>query len=584
MMKRFILALVISMASVSAFAQNPGVTTQGAVALNDCAVFVNRFQIKSAGDDCAGLAPVQSVFGRIGAVVAATNDYNFNQLAGSIACSQYAALAGDITTPSGSCTTTLATVNSNVGTFGSATACPTITVNAKGLITAASAATCTPAFGSLTGSIAIGQIPNSLITYAKIQNMTAATVLGNPTGGAAAPSEITLGTNLSFAGSVLNATGGGGLSGSARTVTSADTVVAGDCNNEIQLGTGSSGMFSLTLPASGLCSAGDVITVTNYDTGRGKQLISFPGEVGCILWPKQTVIVQQSNTGWTVASNPGRFKPTGNILWNVDNVNGNDTCVADGFGTGSQAFKTIPYAYRKWSQHLDGSLTAAGNYVRATIVDTTLTITTDITIYGPPAPGYIEFTGFMPFQIVGAGVFTTSVTSSTAAVHLFQIQGGARVMVDQIRVASTGTGNAGCFLVAEGKLQIGYPSTGAVNFDKCTNTAINAAGNSLINIYGSITVLTTGTYGNFAILESGARGFFNAAVAISGTPSWTTAFINADYNSVWDMSGFTNPTPGSPTGPRYNVTGNATIFTSGFGCANIPGSTAGSAALNGICF
>lgn len=46
---------------------------------------------------------------------------------------------------------TLATVNSNVGSFGSATQCTSVTVNAKGLITAASQATCTPAVGSITG-------------------------------------------------------------------------------------------------------------------------------------------------------------------------------------------------------------------------------------------------------------------------------------------------------------------------------------------------------------------------------------------------------------------------------------------------
>lgn len=45
----------------------------------------------------------------------------------------------------------LATVNSNVGTFGSATAASQITVNAKGLITAASGVTITPAVGSVTG-------------------------------------------------------------------------------------------------------------------------------------------------------------------------------------------------------------------------------------------------------------------------------------------------------------------------------------------------------------------------------------------------------------------------------------------------
>ncbi len=46
---------------------------------------------------------------------------------------------------------TLATVNSNVGSFGSATAVASFTANAKGLITAASNVTITPAVGSITG-------------------------------------------------------------------------------------------------------------------------------------------------------------------------------------------------------------------------------------------------------------------------------------------------------------------------------------------------------------------------------------------------------------------------------------------------
>jgi hypothetical protein len=46
---------------------------------------------------------------------------------------------------------TLATVNSNVGTFGSATQSLTATVNAKGLVTAMSAQTVTPAWTSVTG-------------------------------------------------------------------------------------------------------------------------------------------------------------------------------------------------------------------------------------------------------------------------------------------------------------------------------------------------------------------------------------------------------------------------------------------------
>lgn len=51
---------------------------------------------------------------------------------------QRSALTGDITASAGSNMTTLATVNSNVGSFGNASNVSTVTVNAKGLVTAAS--------------------------------------------------------------------------------------------------------------------------------------------------------------------------------------------------------------------------------------------------------------------------------------------------------------------------------------------------------------------------------------------------------------------------------------------------------------
>lgn len=55
------------------------------------------------------------------------------------------ALTGDVTASgSGSVTATLATVNSNVGTFGSATQVPVFTVNGKGLITGVTNTTITP--------------------------------------------------------------------------------------------------------------------------------------------------------------------------------------------------------------------------------------------------------------------------------------------------------------------------------------------------------------------------------------------------------------------------------------------------------
>lgn len=54
-----------------------------------------------------------------------------------ILASQMPALTGDVTTIAGALATTLATVNSNVGSFGTTTQVPQFTVNGKGLITAA---------------------------------------------------------------------------------------------------------------------------------------------------------------------------------------------------------------------------------------------------------------------------------------------------------------------------------------------------------------------------------------------------------------------------------------------------------------
>ena len=70
---------------------------------------------------------------------------------GTLPSGRLPALTGDVALAAGTNTTALATVNSNVGVFGSATSAPTFTVNAKGLLTAAVSVTITPAFSSITG-------------------------------------------------------------------------------------------------------------------------------------------------------------------------------------------------------------------------------------------------------------------------------------------------------------------------------------------------------------------------------------------------------------------------------------------------
>lgn len=81
-----------------------------------------------------------------------------------------AALTGDITAEQDSNATTLATVNSNVGTFGSASNVGTFTVNGKGLVTAASSTAISIPSTQVSdfteaSQDAIGAMVNSTLTY-----------------------------------------------------------------------------------------------------------------------------------------------------------------------------------------------------------------------------------------------------------------------------------------------------------------------------------------------------------------------------------------------------------------------------------
>lgn len=89
------------------------------------------------------------------------NTFNGKQAAGNY----ITALTGDATaTGPGSVAITFATVNGNVGTFGSSTSIPTFTVNAKGLITAASGNAVVAPAGTLSGTTLNATVVSSSLT------------------------------------------------------------------------------------------------------------------------------------------------------------------------------------------------------------------------------------------------------------------------------------------------------------------------------------------------------------------------------------------------------------------------------------
>lgn len=191
-------------------------------------------------------APLASQFGQISSTVttgtaplvilSTTRVANLNVDRAALAdtVTTNANLTGDVSSVGNA--TTLATVNSNVGSFGSATQAPQVTVNGKGLVTAASNVTITPAISSVTGlgtgvATALGNatgaagglpvlatggylaaaqepahtgdvtntagslaltIANNAVTNAKAAQMAANTIKGNNTGSTANAADLTV--------------------------------------------------------------------------------------------------------------------------------------------------------------------------------------------------------------------------------------------------------------------------------------------------------------------------------------------------------------------------------------------------------
>jgi hypothetical protein len=96
-------------------------------------------------------------------------------LAFSGSAMQTVAGTGDVAWPANSFSTTLATVNSNVGAFGSSTAIPNFTVDGKGRLTAAGTAVVIAPAGTLSGTALASGVTTSSLT-------TVGTLTGGATG------------------------------------------------------------------------------------------------------------------------------------------------------------------------------------------------------------------------------------------------------------------------------------------------------------------------------------------------------------------------------------------------------------------
>lgn len=142
-----------------------------------------------SASDISGLATVattgaySSLSGTPALATVATSG-SYNDLSNTPTVISNVTLSGDVTgSGPGSLTTTLATVNANTGTIGSATQVPILTIDGKGRITAATTATivASAAASALTGTTLAANVVSSSLT--SVGTLASLAVTGNITTG-----------------------------------------------------------------------------------------------------------------------------------------------------------------------------------------------------------------------------------------------------------------------------------------------------------------------------------------------------------------------------------------------------------------
>lgn len=220
-------------------------------------------------------------------------------VSGVLAAARMPAYSGDATSIAGATALTLATVNLNVGTFGSATKVAQATVNAKGLVTAVSELTVTPAVGSITGlgtGIAAALAINTGSAGAPVLFNGA---LGSPSTAGTLPAH-TLGGTISGGGNQINNVIIGTVTPLAGlfTTLSASTSIT----SPLHVGGAAAGSVHEVRSTTGTGS-GDAVTITGGTNGAtrlatflGAGRVGFGSTAGAVAPTGTQVLISNSNT------------------------------------------------------------------------------------------------------------------------------------------------------------------------------------------------------------------------------------------------------------------------------------------------
>lgn len=455
------------------------------------------------------------------------------------------ALTGDLTaTGPGSVTATLATVNSNVGTFGSATAVGQFTVNGKGLITAAGNVTVTPAIGSVTG------LGTGIATALGVNVGSAgAPVLFNGAGGT--PSSL-VGTNITGTASGLtagNVTTNANLTGDVTSVGNA-TTLANVPNGVAVAGTMlATNVAAPSSPTSGKTStwadstdlrfhdknaSGVIGTTVVADTGAANNYISAISVAGVITKSRPACVTLSDASALCASTDAANLTGTvasARVVGSYTSITGVGTLAAGTLGSGVtiQASNvtytgTVPAANLPVVADASGSPSATSGIMKCDGTTTNC------------AGGVVSAIGGVATSVA---IGTTTITSGTSGRVLFDNAGvfGEKTVV----------GSGASVPLVDGTPVIATGKTFTVS-NSMTQTATD----------GSTVAFGAGGTVTYTI-ASGAKALATGAISSAACTSAQTATATGTVTTDTVMASF-NGDPTAVTGYVPLTTGMLTII------------------------
>jgi hypothetical protein len=340
------------------------------------------------------------------------------------------------------------------------------------------------------------------------------------------------------------------------------TVNNSHCGMNYVLGGGA--FYKASVPSASGFPQGCTVTITNSDISacRGKsiQVAGFPTLF--VLWPGQVVQLTNVTDAWVETINPGRWRPncrTFPLVINTDSKNGSDHAgLADGLGTGTEAFKSVQYALQ---------------YV-LTDFDFAGTPQTQVQIL--MAPGSTDATG------IHYAPHGSNPASQGGAVLTVDGNGGTIVgqndflfdAIVQIRNLTFSNPSGTCLNVQQRAYIL---LADLIAFGTCTGSQIN------VGLYGQIEFFKDFTIsggGGFFITNSGGLLYTSKSItaSVSNNITYTNGVVVGQFPG-WTQLGQITWSLGSNTvtGKKYDIGSNHVLT----GSANIPGTVAGTTATGG---